>query len=48
MEDSKESVYSWEYVEETPEYLIEFPEEDYPLIYMNNSKEPEVSKDLND
>lgn len=35
---------SQEYVEETLESSIESPEEEYPPMFMNRSKEPEVSE----
>lgn len=43
MEANEYFVNLWEYIEDTLESLIETPKEDYPPIYMNISKEPEVS-----
>lgn len=42
MENSEEYVDSWEYIEDNYESSIESLEEDYPSMYMNHSKEPEV------
>lgn len=39
IEDSKESIDSQEYIEDTSKSLIKSPKETYPPIFMNNSKE---------
>ncbi|KAH0665353.1 hypothetical protein KY290_027603 [Solanum tuberosum] len=44
IEDSESSTNSQEYVEETAESSLESNEEDYPPIYINHHKEPDISK----
>ncbi|KAH0661624.1 hypothetical protein KY284_026555 [Solanum tuberosum] len=44
IEDSESSTNSQEYVEETAESSLESNKEDYPPIYINHHKEPDISK----
>jgi len=44
IEDSESSTDAQEYVEETAKSSLESDEEDYPPIFMNHHKEPDVSE----